>query len=182
MPTPGSPTIVTSWQERCCVERSKVPIRSGFSSSRPTSGVVVRADDVRSEAGARRERAVERERLRLALHLDRLERLVLEDALGRAEGLLRARDPVDRRSALQARGRVDDVARDDPLALLRARVERDDRLARVDPDPHLQRERRVVLRSARRSPPGCEGRPAPRARRRPRARRALRRPPSPHRR
>ncbi len=39
MPTPGSPTTVTSWQERCCAERSNVPIRSGVSNSRPTSGV-----------------------------------------------------------------------------------------------------------------------------------------------
>ena len=39
LPTPGSPTIVTSWQERCCAARSNVPIRSDFSSSRPTSGV-----------------------------------------------------------------------------------------------------------------------------------------------
>ena len=145
LPTPGSPTIVTSWQERCCAERSKVPIRSGFSSSRPTSGVACVRITSRAEAGARRERAVERERLRLALHLHRLERLVVEDALGRAVGLLRDRDPVHRRRALQARGGVDHVARHDPLALLRARAERNDRLARVDPDPHLQRERRVRL-------------------------------------
>ena len=40
MPTPGSPTIVTSCTDRCCAARSKVPIRSGFSSSRPTNGVL----------------------------------------------------------------------------------------------------------------------------------------------
>jgi hypothetical protein len=39
LPTPGSPTIVTSWQERCVAARSKVPINSGRSSSRPTSAV-----------------------------------------------------------------------------------------------------------------------------------------------
>ena len=42
MPTPGSPTIVTSCTERCCAARSNVPIRSGLSNSRPTSGVVYR--------------------------------------------------------------------------------------------------------------------------------------------
>ena len=42
MPTPGSPTIVTSCTERCCAARSNVPINNGFSSSRPTSGVVYR--------------------------------------------------------------------------------------------------------------------------------------------
>ena len=103
----------------------------------------VGAGDVRAEAGARRERAEERERLRLALHLHRLELLVLEDALGRAIRLLRDRDPVHRRGALQPRGGIDDVARHDPLALLGTRAESDDCLARVDPDPHLQRERWV---------------------------------------
>ena len=39
LPTPGSPTMVTSWQERCWAERSNVPISSAFSSSLPTSGV-----------------------------------------------------------------------------------------------------------------------------------------------
>ena len=120
-----------------------MPIRSDFSSSRPTSGVVCVRVTSRSEARARRERAKERERLCLALHLHRLELLVLEDALGRAVRLLRDGDAVDRRRRLEAGGGVDDVAGDDALALLRTGAERDDRLARVDPDPHLQRERRV---------------------------------------
>ena len=98
------------------------------------------AGDVRAEAGLRRERAEERERLRLALRPHRLERLVLEDALGRAIRLLRDRDPVHRRGALQPRGGIDDVARYDPLALLGSGAEGDDGLASVDPDPHLQRE------------------------------------------
>ena len=41
-------------------------------------------------------------------------------------------------------GGVDDVAGDDPLALLGAGAERYHRLAGVDPDPHLQGERGVV--------------------------------------
>ena len=33
---------MTSCTERCCAARSNVPINSGFSNSRPTSGVVYR--------------------------------------------------------------------------------------------------------------------------------------------
>ena len=40
---------------------------------------------------------------------------------------------------------VDDVAGDHPLARARARVERDERLARVDADANLELERRLVL-------------------------------------
>ena len=54
-------------------------------------------------------------------------------------------DAVHRRHPLQAGGGVDDVAGDDPLALPRPGTERDHRLARVDADPDLQRERRVGL-------------------------------------
>ena len=104
----------------------------------------MRTGDVGSEAGARLKRAVKAERLGLALDRGRLELLEVEDALGRAEGRLRDRDAVYRRRSLQARGSVDDVAGDDPLALLGAGAERDHRLARVDPDAHLQRERRVL--------------------------------------
>ena len=39
LPTPGSPTTVTSWHEVCCAARSNVPIRSGFSNSLPTNAV-----------------------------------------------------------------------------------------------------------------------------------------------
>jgi class 3 adenylate cyclase len=39
LPTPGSPTTVTSWHEVCCAARSNVPIRSGFSNSLPTKAV-----------------------------------------------------------------------------------------------------------------------------------------------
>ena len=59
LPTPGSPTIVTSWQERCCAARSNVPISSGFSSSRPTSGVVCdRITSVPKRARARSGRQI----------------------------------------------------------------------------------------------------------------------------
>ena len=101
------------------------------------------ADDIGAEARAGPQRPIERERLGFSLDRDRLELLEVEDALGRAEGRLRDRDAVDGCGALEAGGGVDDVAGDDALALLRTGAERDDRLARVDPDPHLQRERHV---------------------------------------
>ena len=58
---------------------------------------------------------------------------VLDRSLGRPVGLLADEDPVHRRRRLQARRRVDDVARDHPLALERPRAERDERLAGVAP-------------------------------------------------
>ena len=120
LPTPGSPTIVTSWQERCCAERSNVPISSGFSSSRPTSGVVcvrVTSEPKRARAASGRKRA---SGSALPFTVHGLELLVVEDALRLAVGLLRDRDPVHRRRPLQAGSGVDDVARDDPLALFGA--------------------------------------------------------------
>ena len=105
----------------------------------------VRAGDVSSEPRASRERAVEGERLRLALDHHGVELLVLEDALGRSIGRLRDGDAVDGCGALQAGGGVDDVPGDDPLTFLRTCPEGDDRLARVDADAHLERERRVLL-------------------------------------
>ena len=103
------------------------------------------AGHVGSEAGARGERAVQGQRRRLSLQLHRLQLLVVEDALGRPVGLLRDRDPVDRRHSLQAGGGVDHVAGDDSLALFRVGSEGDDGLAGADPDPHLQREHGVRL-------------------------------------
>ncbi len=100
--------------------------------------------DVGSEAGARPQRPVEAERLGLALDRDRLELLEVEDALCRAVRRLRAADAVDRRHSLQAGRGVDDVSGNEPLALRPAGADGDDRLARVDPDAHLERERRVL--------------------------------------
>ncbi len=103
------------------------------------------ARDIRAEAGAGSKRAVDGQRLRLALDRDGLELLELEDTLGRAIRRLGDGDAVDRRRALQSRGGIDDVAGDDPFALLRTRTERDDRLPRADPDPYLQGQRGVLL-------------------------------------
>ena len=46
--------------------------------------------------------------------------------------------PLTGAARLQARGGVDDVARGHALTRLRARVQRDERLAGGDPDPHLE--------------------------------------------
>ena len=141
LPTPGSPTIVTSWQERCWAERSNVPISSAFSSSRPTSGVVcvrVTSEPKRARAASGRKRA---SGSALPFTVTGSSSLVVEHALRLAVRLLRDRDPVHRRRPLQAGSRVDDVARDDPLALLGAGAKRDDRLAGVDADAHLEGER-----------------------------------------
>ena len=80
----------------------------------------------------------------MPLTVDRLELLEVEDALRLPIRRLRAADAVDRRHSLQAGGRVDDVSRDETLALRPAGADGDDRLARVDPDANLERERRVL--------------------------------------
>ena len=77
------------------------------------------AGHIRAEAGSGTERAEQRQRLRLPLHSDRRQLLVVEDALRRTVRLLGAGDPVHRGGALQARGGVDDVPGDDAFALLR---------------------------------------------------------------
>ena len=58
---------------------------------------------------------------------------------------------VDRRGRLQARRGVDDVARDERLALGRVRVERDQRLTGVDGDADLEAvlDQRVAHRERR---------------------------------
>ena len=97
----------------------------------------VRTGHVRAEAGTGGERPVEHERLRLTLHPNGLELLVVEDTFGLPVRLLRDRDPVHRRRTLQTGRRVDDVARDDPLALFGTSAQSDDRLPGADADPDL---------------------------------------------
>ena len=99
----------------------------------------------RPEAGESRDAPAEASGSALPFTVTGSSGFVLEDPLGRPVGLLRARDPVHRRGTLQARGRVHDVPGHDPLAFLGAGAEGDHGLARVDADPHLQRERRVFL-------------------------------------
>ena len=75
--------------------------------------------DVDAEAGARSDRLPDGDRLGLPLRLDRRRVVVVDACAGRAVRRLVDEDPVDRSGALQARGRVDDVARGHALAGLR---------------------------------------------------------------
>ena len=100
-----------------------------------------RPDHIRAEARRRSQCPPDGDRLGLALGVDRVERLVLEHPLGRSERGLTDRDPVHRRLRLDPGRRVDDVPGDHRLAEFRPHVERDHRLAGVDPDPHRQVER-----------------------------------------
>ena len=103
----------------------------------------VRPDDVAPETRDGSERPSNRDGRALPLGVDRLEFVPLEDPLRRSIRVLADRDAVDGRRGLDASGGVDDVAGHDSLALLGAGVQRDERLARVDADPHLERERRI---------------------------------------
>ena len=104
-----------------------------------------RAGHVRPETGLRAQRAPERQRLRLALHRHRCQLLPLEDAFRGSIGRVRDHGGADRRSALQPRRRVHDVAGHECLTELGPRADGDHRLARIDPQPHLQRQRRSDL-------------------------------------
>ena len=77
-------------------------------------------------------------RLRLALGVDRRRLAVLDHAGGGVVGRLLDEDPVDRRGVLQPGGGVDHVSRDQPTLGARARLERDEDLARVDGYPDLE--------------------------------------------
>ena len=79
-----------------------------------------------------------RHRFGLAFRLHRLGVFEGDGALGRAVGRLVDQDAVGGGGGLQAGCCVDDVAGGHALPRLRARVQRDERLARGDPDPHLE--------------------------------------------
>ena len=101
---------------------------------RPTA----RPRDIDAEARPRFQRFPDRDRLRLALGLDRLAGLVQDRLLRRPVGRLVDEDPVDGRGGLQAGGGIHDVARGHALAFGGPRAERDERLSRGDGDSHLQ--------------------------------------------
>ncbi len=138
MPIPGSPTSVTSWAERALRARSNASSSVSSSRRRPTSGVRTRRRDVDADAAARLERLPGLDGLGLALRLHRLGGPVVDRVAGRAPGRLADEDAVDRRVRLEPRRRVDDVAGDHALALLRPRAERDERLPGVDADAELE--------------------------------------------
>ena len=135
---PGTPTSVTSCGERSSRTRAErrdeqleLAAAADERRDRPLR-------DVDAEARARLQRLPGADRLALPLADDRLGVAVVDRVRGRPVGLLADEDAVQRRSRLQARGRVDDVAGRHRLALARPRAERDQRLARVHRDPHLQ--------------------------------------------
>ena len=94
--------------------------------------------DVDTEAGVCGCRLPDRDRVRLALRFDRLGCLVVDGCARCPVRRLVDEDAVHRRGALQARGRVDDVARGHALACFGLGVERHERLAGRDPDPQLE--------------------------------------------
>ena len=73
---------------------------------------------------------------------------VLDRPAGACVGLLADEDRAHGRRGLESCGRVDDVSRDHRLALLGPRIERDDRLARVDRYAELE----TFVRSPSRAP------------------------------
>ncbi len=103
------------------------------------------ASDVAAIPGACRLRAPELKHLRLPLHGDRRQPFVLEHPARGSVRVVGDREAVHRRRALDASGRVDDVAGNNPLPPLRASTERYHRLTRVDPYPHLQVETGIGL-------------------------------------
>ncbi len=138
LPMPGTPTSVTSCAVSSLRQRASASSRRKSSRSRPTSSVSGPCSTSRAEPGVRADHLPRRDRLRLALRVDRLRVLVVDDVPRRAPRRLADEDAVDRRGVLEARGRVDHVARDDRLAERRVRVEGDERLARVDGGADLE--------------------------------------------
>jgi hypothetical protein len=96
--------------------------------------------EIGAVADANRLRAPQRKRLRLPLHRDRLQRLVLEDVARHAINLLGNCDSVHGPCALDAGGGVDDIAGYQSFASLRVCAHRHDSLARVDAHAHVQVE------------------------------------------
>ena len=94
--------------------------------------------DVAAEARAGADRLPHLDRLGFPLRLDRRRVAVVDRVARGAVRPFADEDPVDRRRALQPRGRVDDVAGDHRVALAGLRSERDERLAGVDGGADLQ--------------------------------------------
>jgi hypothetical protein len=90
--------------------------------------------DIHPQAAARGDRAPDREGLGFALDLNRLQLLVVECGPRRPPGRLPDDYGAGRGRALEARGRIHDVA-DHALGLVRAGIQDHGRLARHDPNP-----------------------------------------------
>ena len=94
--------------------------------------------DVFPKAGTGLDRLPDGYRLRLASGLGRRALAVLDHAGCRVVRRFADEDAVHRRLGLQPRGGVDHVTGDEPALRPHARLERDERLAGVDGDAHLQ--------------------------------------------
>ena len=176
LPTPAWPITVTRWG------RSSRSTRSTSETSK--LGLLLAADQRRLGApgaaprlGRGASRLPGRHGLRLALQRQRLEALVVDRLAGRPVGRLADRDAVGPPGGLEPRGDVDRVA-DHRVAVAHGAGHH---LAGVDPDAQREADA-VLLPAAGGSPPpsrpAWRGRRGPRARGRPRGRRARRRRPS----
>src|SRR5205085_3453178 len=94
-------------------------------------------DGLASDPRARLERLPRVHGLALSLGFDRRQLAELDRLARRAIRDLADEHAVDRRSRLQPRSRVHDIARSHALPRLGTRSEVDQRLPRVDGDPHL---------------------------------------------
>ena len=131
LPIPGTPTSVTSCGLRSFRARASAAgerVELVLPSDERRGGAVLDVHAVAAHAA--RATSQDRDRLGLALRLDRLGVFELDRALGGAVGRLVDEDAVGGGGGLQAGGGVDDVAGGHALARLRARVQRDERLAR----------------------------------------------------
>ena len=96
------------------------------------------ARDVDARPRARLDRLPDGNRGRLPLRRDRLVLAIRKRRRRRPVGRLVDENSVHRRSRLEPRGRVDDVARGHPLSLARPGAEPYERLAGRDGDPELE--------------------------------------------
>ena len=136
LPIPAGPKIVTKWARASFDTRSQMPDSASSSRSRPIIATGATGRSPMAEVG----RSASQARTGALLPLART------GWAGRYSMALRVLVYVssptmtapDRGGRLEARRRVDDVARDHGLAATRYRLERDDRLAGVHGDPHLE--------------------------------------------
>ena len=135
---PGTPISVTSSVERCCRVLASVPTSKSTSRSRPTS--CVRVSGARSTPKRARASTTSQTATGCSLpfaSIGSCSRNSIVSAVARYV-VSPDEDPVHGRRGLEPRRGVDDVARRHALTGFGPRGEIDERLARVDSDPHLQ--------------------------------------------
>ena len=111
LPTPGSPTTVASRHDRSPTTASNSRSRAASSRSRPTSGV--RDGLAQDGRSFEVEQAVGNERVRLALRLDRRDRLDPRSVTHEAIGRLADQHVAGARGLLEPGRDVDGVAQHD---------------------------------------------------------------------